>query len=274
MVQLSALTNQSTKISQFDQPIRVSLSYNPSDLGNLNESELTIYRYDNGQWQALSNCSVNTNSHTVTCTTNNFSVFGLFACQVAPTTTVAVTSTTASTTTTACSHTPPSSAPDLFQINANSQTAKLHLAPAAGEYDRYSITYGPKNNPQAYAVLFSQFKSQGAIVFTVSALKPNTEYHFRVRAENGCAVGEWSRELIIRTNRKKKQKEKIFYKETFIAVNTEALFPSQNYFSPSGGVSSPKTTKKIPKTNSPEILPKNKPWYGNLKQFLNKFKLF
>ena len=78
VVNLKALSDATTTISTFAQPISVTLSYNPSDISGLTESSLTIYRYDGSSWYALSSCTVNTGAHTVTCLTSNFSDFGIF----------------------------------------------------------------------------------------------------------------------------------------------------------------------------------------------------
>jgi peptidoglycan hydrolase-like protein with peptidoglycan-binding domain len=76
---LSALSNPTTTLSSFNQPITVTLSYDPAEISGLNESNLVIYRYDGSSWHLLTGCSVNTSAHTVTCTTTAFSYFGIFA---------------------------------------------------------------------------------------------------------------------------------------------------------------------------------------------------
>ncbi|MGI0059049.1 MAG: hypothetical protein ACREBJ_04705 [Nitrosotalea sp.] len=42
---------------------------------------------------------------------------------------------------------------------------------------------------------FKQGTSSAAITYTVNALTLNQTYYFRVRANNGCAPGNWSRVL-------------------------------------------------------------------------------
>lgn len=78
VVNLSAIAGTSTVISTFDQPLTVTLEYSPSDVSDVNLSTLKIYRYDGSDWNPLSNCSVNTSSYTVSCSTQNFSDFALF----------------------------------------------------------------------------------------------------------------------------------------------------------------------------------------------------
>ena len=72
-------TQSANKISTFQAPIAVSVTYSPSDLSGVDPNTLTIYRYDNNSWYPLSNCSTNTDTYTVTCYTSNFSDFALFA---------------------------------------------------------------------------------------------------------------------------------------------------------------------------------------------------
>lgn len=81
LYELEALTSDTTKISTFNNPLRISMSYASSDISGFDPSTLKIYRNDNGVWTQLTGCSVNTTTQVVTCTTNNFSVFGLFGQQ-------------------------------------------------------------------------------------------------------------------------------------------------------------------------------------------------
>ena len=75
---LKALSDNSTAITSFDNPLTITLSYTSSDVVGMNESSLKIYRWDGSVWTALTNCSVDMNLKTVTCSTNHFSVFSLF----------------------------------------------------------------------------------------------------------------------------------------------------------------------------------------------------
>jgi len=80
---LKSLTNTNTLVSTFSSPITITLSYQNSDIEGLDESSLSIYRYD-GTWNLLDNCLVDTSLNTVTCETSNFSVFGLFGTLLLP----------------------------------------------------------------------------------------------------------------------------------------------------------------------------------------------
>ena len=86
---LAAFTDFSTKLETFDQAITLTLSYLTTDITDITESTLKIYRYNSGNWSALSSCTVDTNAKTVTCTTTAFSDFGIFG-ESAPAESVAV----------------------------------------------------------------------------------------------------------------------------------------------------------------------------------------
>ncbi|HEY9480638.1 MAG TPA: TIGR03790 family protein [Candidatus Paceibacterota bacterium] len=74
---LRALSGTSDFVSSFDKPIEISMSYDESDIGELDESTFVIYRYHDSAWTALDDCSVDTNDKVVTCTTTGFSDFVL-----------------------------------------------------------------------------------------------------------------------------------------------------------------------------------------------------
>ncbi len=75
---LKAYLNATTTLTTFDEPITITLTYEDTDVSDVDESTLKIYRYDGSVWSELSGCTVNVNANTVTCTTTHFSVFGLF----------------------------------------------------------------------------------------------------------------------------------------------------------------------------------------------------
>jgi len=75
---IKALTDPTSMVSSFSSSATVTLSYTDGDIAGVNESSLVIYRNDGTDWSALSDCTVNATAKTVTCTTTNFSVFGLF----------------------------------------------------------------------------------------------------------------------------------------------------------------------------------------------------
>ncbi|MEI6462476.1 MAG: Ig-like domain-containing protein [bacterium] len=75
---LKALNNVSNAITTFNSALTITFQYSDSDIVGIDPSGLKIYRWD-GSWHLLPGCSVNTSQKKVSCTTTNFSVFGLFA---------------------------------------------------------------------------------------------------------------------------------------------------------------------------------------------------
>lgn len=75
---VKAIINGSTILDSFDHPVTITYAYTDADASGLNESTFKLYHYHNDSWQALDDCSVNTSSNTITCTTQSFSIFGLF----------------------------------------------------------------------------------------------------------------------------------------------------------------------------------------------------
>ncbi len=72
-----AISDTSTIISTFDEPVEVTMTYDPSDLEGIDTTTLSIFRYTDDEWTQLSPCTVNTNAFTVTCDTPGFSLFAL-----------------------------------------------------------------------------------------------------------------------------------------------------------------------------------------------------
>lgn len=83
---LTAVTASSGAISVFDNALTVTISYVASDTSVLQESTLRIFRWDDGAWTALSDCSVNTSLRQVSCLTTHFSTFQLFGQSITPST--------------------------------------------------------------------------------------------------------------------------------------------------------------------------------------------
>lgn len=75
---VSILLNEVDTVDTVDLPITVVFTYSDSDVSGLDESSLKIYHYHNNTWTMLTGCVVDTTANTVTCTTTEFSIFGLF----------------------------------------------------------------------------------------------------------------------------------------------------------------------------------------------------
>ncbi|MBT3835198.1 hypothetical protein HOF56_03020 [Candidatus Peribacteria bacterium] len=67
-----------TLVTSFDEDITVTMQYTDTQISSLTESSLWIYRHDGSSWNALSSCTVDQDTNTVTCSTQSFSTFGLF----------------------------------------------------------------------------------------------------------------------------------------------------------------------------------------------------
>jgi tripartite motif-containing protein 71 len=72
---LNALTSATTTLTSFTAPITVTLRYDRNMLVGINEATLKIYRYDEGDWHVLSNCTRDPSAQSVTCETSHFSDF-------------------------------------------------------------------------------------------------------------------------------------------------------------------------------------------------------
>lgn len=79
---VKAIINNSTILDSFDAPITITYEYADSEISTLNESSLWLYHYHNSAWEALDDCTVDLSANTVTCTTESFSIFGLFGNQL------------------------------------------------------------------------------------------------------------------------------------------------------------------------------------------------
>lgn len=91
-----------------------------------------------------------------------------------------------------CTSNTPENAPELFQIDRNSDKATLYFVPASGEVTSYYIAYGLDLVAEQFGAQFDQGKTTGVLSYKVSNLDPNTTYYFKVRAGNDCAAGPWS----------------------------------------------------------------------------------
>lgn len=75
---VTALINDTLVLDSFDHPVTISYSYTDEDITGLDESTLWMYHYHDNAWEALDDCTVDVNANTITCTTESFSIFGVF----------------------------------------------------------------------------------------------------------------------------------------------------------------------------------------------------
>ncbi len=74
-----AYPDRTETISEFDKSLDVSMSYLPELVDGLPIDSLSIWRSDDGVWTKLSGCSVDTDTEVITCQTDHFSIFTVFA---------------------------------------------------------------------------------------------------------------------------------------------------------------------------------------------------
>jgi hypothetical protein len=100
-----------------------------------------------------------------------------------------------------CTDLPPSSAPQLYQIDAKNNKATLYFSPAGNPVSYYYVAYGYKGQEELFVVKFANKYKGGAISYSVNHLLPNTTYYFKVRGGNMCKVGPWSNSLSAKTGK-------------------------------------------------------------------------
>lgn len=78
---VTALIDETTILDTFDAPISFVLTYSDADLTQygVDESTLTMYRYHNGTFTEMDDCQLDTDANTLTCSTESFSMFGVYA---------------------------------------------------------------------------------------------------------------------------------------------------------------------------------------------------
>ena len=193
---LKALAGTDTNITEFDQPISITLYFEATDVSGIDLTTVQIFRWDtsgdDGEWLELDSCGEvtvdpeNPDRYSITCETSNFSVFGLFGEEIpeptpSPTPTPQPSSSssgsssgTSAPTVPFCSDTKPSGTPDLFQIDVTNTQATLYFSPATGSVNKYFVAYGYESEQELFGVEFDQGESGGVLSYTVSHLTPNT----------------------------------------------------------------------------------------------------
>lgn len=76
--ELKSLGGVGSANTSFNEPITVTITYSDADVSGINESSMVIYRWNGTTWSPLTGCTIDTNANSITCTTTNFSTFGLF----------------------------------------------------------------------------------------------------------------------------------------------------------------------------------------------------
>ncbi len=187
---VKAIINGTTVLDNFNAPVTITYQYTDADVAGLDESTFWLYHYHNGAWTPLNSCNITTATNTISCTTQSFSIFGLFGRQKAYASEVKNPS---------CTITKPDHAPDLFQIDTSKNKATLHFTPLMDNVTNYFVAYGYSAGDERFGVLTQQGPSTGVLSYTINDLSPNTTYYFKVRAQNDCMPGDWGNTMSVKT---------------------------------------------------------------------------
>lgn len=191
---LVAVSESNERVTTFDQPVTFVVEYGSDVEETFDETTLDVYKFTSGSWVAQ-NCTLDTAANTLTCSLPGFSVYGVLG-QAKGSGSQSSTQGTTSTTTTvgepACAVLPPIGIPAVYQIDTTPTTAQLYFTPVGGNTTGYVIEYGLADKSIEHAIAFDHTDQGGAVTHTIKELLPNQNWHFRVRAKNGCAYGAWS----------------------------------------------------------------------------------
>ena len=158
-----------------------------------------------------------------------------------------------------CRDSKPISTPDLFQINTNGNSAKLFFSPVPS-MNHYYISFSTKSNAEDHSADVT-LAPEGVQNYTITQLKPNTTYYFKIRAQNGCTPGDWSNIFKVNTRARGVTKVTSFFKKNQPKTNSAAstiIRKTTNYTkkltnSTPQFINPPKDTLLNPQSNSPVI---------------------
>lgn len=208
----SALTATGSAVHLFDEPVDIVIGYSSTVASNYDVTTLFIATWTGTEWSPLSDCSVNTTTREVSCSTTHFSTFGLFGTEQTPTPTPSPSSNNSSSGSSSsgssnssspsgpCTEQAPTQAPYLYEIRRMGAGAELYFTPVQ-PMTQYTVEYGNKANEFLYGFSWDATQTGGAVKVNVNHLDPQKFYTFRVRGSNRCAPGRWSNELTIGVSR-------------------------------------------------------------------------
>lgn len=95
---------------------------------------------------------------------------------------------------------PGTTAPWLYEaIPQGDSTIMLNFTEADSPVTTYVLEYGTASGNYPYGVQNIGVNESDRMSFEVKSLDSDTTYYFRIRAQNGCAPGDWSNELSAKT---------------------------------------------------------------------------
>lgn len=88
--------------------------------------------------------------------------------------------------------------PWLYQANANDgNSITLRFTNWQSPVTYFALEYGTQSGKYQFGV--DNLGGSKTTSYTVKSLSPNTTYYFRIRTGNGCATGDWSNEISVKT---------------------------------------------------------------------------
>lgn len=108
--------------------------------------------------------------------------------------------TTSPSSTTVCNDQKPECKPDLFQVDAGANFAKLYINPCKENCSKVQILYGRTESADEYNVDLISPSKDGVFTTTINSLDLETKYFFKIRCINGCANGDTGTVLSAQTS--------------------------------------------------------------------------
>jgi hypothetical protein len=239
------------EITDFSEPLTITIYYTDVDISGIDEGSLKIYQYHNSVWSELSGCSVNAGSNSVSCTTSQFSIFGLFGTQSVSSSSQSSSSASAPSSSNngpaVCSAAQPGNA-DLFQINTTNTEATLYVSAGKGA-NKYQVIYGFNSTDERYSAVINANSDLWIVPLEIGGLAPNTTYFFKVKAINDCTASSVTQSIGVKTTSSKSHITK-FYKNSGIVERTKSNFKS----GASSLISKPKSAQS-PASQAPNSQP-------------------
>ena len=101
---------------------------------------------------------------------------------------------------TVCNDVKPECKPDLFQVDAGANFAKLYINPCKENCSKVQILYGRTEAADEYNIDLIAPTKDGVFTTTINSLDPDTKYFFKIRCINGCSSGDTGTVLSAQTS--------------------------------------------------------------------------